>query len=218
MARPKDLLENNRRWAANMTERDALFFERLKAQQAPKYLWIGCSDSRVPATEICGLLPGEMFVHRNVANLVGHTDVSCLSVLQFAVEALGVEDIIVCGHYGCGGVRAAMGNSSLGLIDHWLFAIKDIYQHNKAELEALPEGETRLARLCELNVAAQVQNLCRTATVQAAWRAGRELSVHGWIYGVHNGLINDLGVSVTREAQIPRIYRVSVPPPPPREQ
>jgi carbonic anhydrase len=176
-------------------------------------LWIGCSDSRVPATEICGLLPGEMFVHRNVANLVGHTDISCLSVLQFAVEVVGVEDIILCGHYGCGGVRAAYGHDSLGLIDNWLLAIKDIYQQNKAELEALPDEEARLGRLCELNVAAQVQNLCRTVTVQTAWKAGRELNVHGWIYGVHNGLLNDLGVSVTREAQIPRIYRVSRPPP-----
>lgn len=215
MARPKDLLENNRRWAASMTAKDAEFFERLKAQQAPKYLWIGCSDSRVPATEICGLLPGEMFVHRNVANLVGHTDISCLSVLQFAVEVLGVEDIIVCGHYGCGGVRAAMGHDSLGLIDNWLLAIKDVYQQHKAELQALPDDDARLGRLCELNVAAQVQNLCRTVTVQAAWRQGRELNVHGWIYGVHNGLLNDLRVSVAREAQIPSIYRVSRPPAPP---
>jgi carbonic anhydrase len=216
MARPKDLLENNRRWAASMTAQDAEFFERLKAQQAPKYLWIGCSDSRVPATEICGLLPGEMFVHRNVANLVGHTDISCLSVLQFAVEVLGVEDIIVCGHYGCGGVRAALGHDSLGLIDSWLLAIKDIYQQNKEELQALPDDPARLGRMCELNVAAQVQNLCRTVTVQGAWRAGRELNVHGWIYGVHNGLINDLGVSVARDAQIPSIYRVSRLPVPPR--
>jgi carbonic anhydrase len=216
MARPENLFDNNRRWAKSMTDADSEFFERLKAQQAPKYLWIGCSDSRVPATEICGLLPGEMFVHRNVANLVGHTDISCLSVLQFAVEVLGVEDIIVCGHYGCGGVRAAMGHDSHGLIDNWLVAIKDIYHHNRSELEELPDDAARLARLCELNVAAQVQNLCRTVTVQTAWREGKALSVHGWIYGVHNGLLNDLGVSVQREAQIPRIYRVSRPPLPPR--
>jgi carbonic anhydrase len=216
MSKIDDLLESNRQWAANMSVRNPGFFSGLAAQQAPNYLWIGCSDSRVPATEICGLLPGEMFVHRNVANLVNHTDINCLSVLEFAVEVLRVEHVIVCGHYGCGGVRAAMGAKSMGLIDHWLVAIRDIYQQHKAELEALPDDAARVSRLCEINVRTQVQNLCRTVTVQTAWRQGRELNVHGWIYGVHNGLIQDLGVSVSREEQVPRIYRVSRPPPAPR--
>jgi carbonic anhydrase len=212
MQKLQDLIANNRRWAEDMTAKDPGFFPGLAAQQAPKYLWIGCSDSRVPATEICGLLPGEMFVHRNVANLVNHTDVSCLSVLEFAVDVLHVEHIIVCGHYGCGGVRHAMGTDSLGLIDSWLLSVKDIYQLHKAELEAILDPTARLSRLCELNVQTQVQNLCRTVTVQSAWRGGRELSVHGWIYGVHNGLLEDLGISVTREDQIPQIYRVSRAP------
>ncbi len=204
---PTQLFENNRRWAARMIAANPQFFSTLVAQQAPEYLWIGCSDSRVPANEIVGLLPGELFVHRNVANVVTHTDLNCLSVLQYAVEVLGVRHIMVCGHYGCGGVAAATRNDELGLIDNWLRNIKDVYQRNREALDAIADDAARVARLCELNVGQQVANVSHTTIVQDAWRKGRELSVHGFIYDIHDGLLRDLGCSVTGADQIPPIYR-----------
>lgn len=177
-------------------ERDPEFFSRLAAQQKPHYLWIGCSDSRVPANQIVGLLPGELFVHRNVANLVIHTDVNCLSVIQFAVDVLKVEHIIVGGHYGCGGVKAAMEGSRLGLVDNWLRHVQETVEKYEAELSTLTDAEERLNRLCELNVVEQVRNVCRTTIVQDAWERGQSLSIHGWIYGLQNGLLHDLQVTV----------------------
>ena len=177
-----------------MSERDPAFFARLARQQAPDYLWIGCSDSRVPANEIVGLAPGELFVHRNVANLVIHTDMNCLSVLQYAVDVLGVRHVIVCGHYGCGGVRAAVEECPHGLIDNWLGHIRDIAQANAAQLAALPDARARVARLCELNVAEQVRNVANTTVVRDAWGRGQRLAVHGWIYDVADGLLKDLGL------------------------
>jgi len=206
----KQLLENNRRWAARMTAQDPGFFTTLTAQQAPKYLWIGCSDSRVPANEIVGLLPGELFVHRNVANVVIHTDLNCLSVIQYAVEVLQVEHIMVTGHYGCGGVAAAMHSGELGLIDNWLRVIKDVYQQHRGTLDAIAAPPARLDRLCELNVAQQVANVCHTTIVQGAWHRRRTLSVHGFIYDLHDGLLRDLGFAITGADQIPPIYRVDV--------
>ena len=185
------LFENNRQWAARRTEADPGFFPRLAAQQAPKHFWIGCADSRVPANEIVGLDPGEMFVHRNVANLMVHTDLNCLSVLQYAVEVLKVEHIIVCGHYGCGGVRAAFERPRLGLIDNWLRHIQDVHTHHRDELDALPDNDARVNRLCELNVADQVENVCRTTIVQDAWGRGQGVAVHGWIYSLKDGLLRE---------------------------
>jgi len=205
---PHDLFENNRRWAARMTAQDPQFFTTLAAQQAPEYLWIGCSDSRVPANEIVGLLPGELFVHRNVANVVGHTDLNCLSVLQYAVEVLQVRHIMVTGHFGCGGVAAAMQHQQFGLIDNWLRAIKDVYRRHQVALDAISDAAARVDRLCELNVAQQVANVCHSTIVQNAWRTGRELTVHGFIYDIHDGLLRDLGVSITGVDEIPSIYRI----------
>lgn len=205
------LLENNRKWAQDMQHNDPAFFKRLSEQQAPKVLWIGCSDSRVPATQICNVDPGEMFVHRNVANLVIHTDFNCLSVVQFAVDVLKVKDIIICGHYGCGGVRAALSQNSLGLIDNWLRNIKDVYQQNAAEIKALgPDLETQVDRLCELNVAAQVANLCNTTIIQDAWNRGQELSIHGLIYGLRDGLIKDLNICISKRSQLDEVFRLDV--------
>jgi carbonic anhydrase len=191
------LFENNRRWAERVAADDPGFFQRLAVQQAPEYLWIGCSDSRVPANEIVGLRPGELFVHRNVANVVTHTDFNCLSVMQYAIDVLRVRHVIVCGHYGCGGVRAAMEDHALGLIDNWLRHVRDVVAAHEGALRSLPGDAARLDRLCELNVIAQVRNVCDTTIVQAAWRAGHRLSVHGWIYGLQDGLLRDLGVTVT---------------------
>ena len=186
-----DLLENNRRWADAVRRRTPDFFEQLAKQQSPQYLWIGCADSRVPANEIVGLLPGELFVHRNVANVVVHTDLNCLSVLQYAVDVLKVRHVIVTGHYGCGGVRAALENVKLGLIDNWLRHIQDVHHRHAAVLATL-DPETALDRLCELNVIEQVLNVGRTTVVQDAWARGQELAVHGWIYGLQDGLLRDL--------------------------
>lgn len=194
-----ELFERNRHWATETIERDPEFFARLARQQKPNYLWIGCSDSRVPANQIVGLLPGELFVHRNVANLVVHTDMNCLSVIQFAVDVLKVEHVIVCGHYNCGGVRAAMEGSRLGLIDNWLRHLQDVVDKYTEHLFTATDSENRLNRLCELNVIEQVRNVCRTTIVQDAWDRGQSLSVHGWIYGLHNGLLNDLEVTVNAE-------------------
>ncbi len=210
MSEIDQLFTNNRRWARQLTDRDPDFFLRLSRQQAPPYLWIGCADSRVPANEIVGLLPGELFVHRNVANIVLHADVNCLSVLQYAVEVLRVRHIIVCGHYGCGGVAHAMGHGELGLIDNWLRCIKDLYERNLQELEKL-EPQARLRRLCELNVAQQVRNVAHTTIVQRAWLDGRSLAVHGWIYDIADGLLHDLGVSIAGLDQLSSIYRLQPP-------
>ncbi len=202
------LFENNRAWAANIKKIHPDFFQQLSTQQAPEYLWIGCSDSRVPANELLGLLPGEIFVHRNVANIVVHTDCNCLSVLQYAVDVLKVKHIIVCGHYGCGGVRAAMNNQKLGLIDNWLRNIKDIYRQHQGKLEAIAHEEQRVNLLCELNVVEQVNNVCHTTIVQDAWERGQALSVHGWIYSIRNGHLKDLGVCMTAKDQLDEIYRI----------
>lgn len=190
------LLERNRRWADKVTRDDPLFFSQLAKQQAPGYLWIGCSDSRVPANQILGLLPGEIFVHRNVANVVSHGDLNCLSVIQFAVDVLKVRHIIVCGHYGCGGVSAALQNQKLGLIDNWLRHIQDIRNRNMDELQKLPTVEQRISRLCELNVLDQVINVAQTTIVQDAWARGQELAVHGLVYGLHDGILRSIGPSV----------------------
>ena len=179
-----------------MTRQDPEFFSRLSSQQAPEYLWIGCADSRVPANEIVGLAPGELLVHRNVANVVVHADLNCLSVMQFAVDVLKVEHIIVCGHYGCGGVRAALRDDRLGLVDNWLRHVQDVRWKYQVELDRLPTEQKRHDRLCELNVNEQVVNVSQTTVVRDAWMRGQPLSVHGWIYDLHDGLLRDLGVSV----------------------
>ena len=197
------LFDNNRAWAAEMTRQDPAFFTRLSRQQAPQYLWIGCSDSRVPANQIVGLPPGEMFVHRNIANVVVHSDVNCLSVMQFAVEYLRVQHIIVCGHYGCGGVTAALRDERLGVVDNWLRHVQDVrWKHNR-ELDALPDYEARRRRLCELNVVEQVVNAAQTTVVRDAWARGQSLSVHGWVYGLEDGLLRDLGVHIAAESELP---------------
>jgi len=190
------LLDRNRQWADKVTSEDPLFFSELAKQQAPSYLWIGCSDSRVPANQILGLLPGEIFVHRNVANVVSHGDLNCLSVIQFAVDVLKVRHIIVCGHYGCGGVIAALQNQKLGLIDNWLRHIQDIRNRNMDELQRLPSVEQRITRLCELNVLDQVTNVAQTTIVQDAWARGQALAVHGLVYGLHDGILRSIGPSV----------------------
>lgn len=198
----------NRRWAQTTVQNDPTFFKRLEALQNPDLLWIGCSDSRLPPNEIIGRAPGELFVHRNVANLVEHTDVNCLSVLQYAIDVLQVKHVIVCGHYGCGGVRAAMSSRPLGLIDNWLRHIRDVYQWNRDELSAIEDPDVRCNRLAELNVAAQVANVCHTTIVQEAWRRGQELTVHGWIYSLADGLLRDLGMVISHQEQIPEEYRL----------
>ncbi|MPX38486.1 carbonate dehydratase [Moraxella catarrhalis] len=196
-----DLLNNNQYWAQSLTARDPDYFPRLSKAQSPKYLWIGCSDSRVPANEVVGVMPGELFVHRNVANMVVSTDMNLLSVLQFAVDALRVEHIIVCGHYGCGGVKAALSQQEYGLIDNWLRPLKGMrYQYREA-FEGLTDKE-ELDLLCQINVKRQVTNVCHTTIVQNAWYQGRQLSVHGWIYDMNSGLIEDLGVSISNAQQL----------------
>ena len=192
-----DLLRRNRDWAASMRASDPDFFNNLAHQQSPEFLWIGCSDSRVPANQITGLAPGEVFVHRNVANLVVHTDLNCLSVLQFAVDLLRVRHVIVCGHYGCSGVHAALHGQKVGLADNWLRHVQDVRESHAAELDAIADLVARERRLCELNVMAQVRHVCEATVVQDGWASGRPLSVHGWIYGLNDGLIRDLGC--TRE-------------------
>jgi carbonic anhydrase len=194
------LLENNRRWSERVTRETPGFFEKLSTLQAPKYLWIGCSDSRISANLLLGLQPGEIFVHRNVANVVVHTDLNCLSVIQFAVEVLEVEHIIVCGHYGCGGVKAALDESRLGLIDNWLRHIQDVARKYSAFLAAVGDENERWNRLCELNVVEQLLNVCETTIVQDAWERGRKLIVHGWIYGLNDGLVHELGIAIKNKA------------------
>ncbi|MFT5576988.1 MAG: carbonic anhydrase [Bermanella sp.] len=203
------MLEYNRQWAARIKADDPGFFEKLSAQQTPEYLWIGCSDSRVPANQILGMMPGEIFVHRNIANVVIHTDLNCQSVIQYAVEVLKVKHVIVCGHYGCGGVVAAMGSAQLGLIDSWLRNIKDVYRRHQTELDALGDEPERLNKLCEYNVLAQLENVCHTTTIQNAWARGQELHVHGWIYSVRDGLIRDLRTTVSAPDQLAPVYQLA---------
>lgn len=198
----KELFENNKRWADGIKEKDPDFFTKLSKQQNPEYLWIGCSDSRVPANEIIGLIPGEVFVHRNIANLVVHTDLNCLSVIQFAIQTLKIKHIIVCGHYGCGGIKAAIEDEAHGLIDNWLQHIRDIYRFHKSELDGLKSDLAKCNLLCELNVREQVLNVCKTTIVKHVWNSGGELSVHGWIYDIKNGLLEDLGICITCEKDI----------------
>lgn len=202
-----ELFQNNRAWAERIKAEDPEFFEKLAHQQTPQFLWIGCADSRVPANEIMGLLPGEVFVHRNVANLVIHTDMNCLSVLQYAVEVLKVKHVLVTGHYGCGGVLAAIEDREFGLIDNWLRHIKDIYRMYETDFDNLPK-EKHLDTLCELNVAEQVANVCHTTIVQNAWKRGQPLSVHGFIYSVKDGILKDLGVNFKGMDELAPIYRM----------
>lgn len=204
----KKLLDGNKEWAQKIKESDPDFFKKLSRQQSPEYLWIGCSDSRVPSNQIVDLLPGEIFVHRNIANVVVHTDLNCLSVIQYAVEVLKVKHIIVCGHYGCGGIQAALGKKSHGLIDSWLRHIKDVYSHHQDTLEAITDEKEKLNRLCELNVIEQVANVCHTSIVQKAWEAGQDLSVHGWVYSIEDGILKDLNVCIDGACEVSDIYKV----------
>lgn len=201
----KKLFKNNLEWSTNIKSTDPDFFQRLKKQQSPEYLWIGCSDSRVPANQIIGLQPGEVFVHRNVANVVVHSDLNCLSVMQFAVDVLKVKHIIVCGHYGCGGVNAALRDQKLGLVDNWLRHIQDVLQRHKHSLYQLDE-EKHWDRLCELNVIEQVNNVAQTTIVQEAWKRGQELTVHGWIYSLHDGLLRDLNMCTASAEEAVKNY------------
>ncbi|MEO1288588.1 MAG: carbonate dehydratase [Chloroflexota bacterium] len=202
------LLKQNRAWAQQMSEDDPHFFSDLSKQQHPKYLWIGCADSRVPETQIIQQRPGDIFVHRNVANVVVHSDLNCLSVIQYAVEVLEVEHIIVCGHYGCGGVDAAMHCREHGLIDNWLRFLKDIYHEHQVELDSIPDETQRLRRFCELNVIHQVNNVCHTTIVQRAWDKGQALAVHGWIYGLDDGIIHDLHHEINSPDKLEVIYQI----------
>lgn len=190
-----ELFRRNRDWAASMRASDSAFFGRLSQQQSPEFLWIGCSDSRVPANEITGLAPGEVFVHRNIANLVVHTDLNCLSVLQFGIDLLRVRHVIVCGHYGCSGVRAALNGQKVGLAENWLRHVQDVCANHAAELDAIGEQDARERRLCELNVIEQVRHVCESTAVQDAWARGQALAVHGWIYGLEDGLLRDLSAT-----------------------
>jgi carbonic anhydrase len=204
------LFDNNRRWAAACVARQPDFFSRLTGQQYPEYVWIGCADSRVPANEIVGLRPGELFVHRNVANVVVHTDLNCLSVLQYAVDVLRVRHIIVCGHYGCGGVRAAFDDARLGLIQNWLRHVQDVRGKHHAEIEAAGDLEAQVDRLCELNVVEQAAHVCKTTVVQDAWARGQSLSVHAWIYALDDGLLREFGFSVENAEQVETALREAV--------
>lgn len=206
----KRLLDQNRAWAENIKASDPEFFQTLAKQQSPRFLWIGCADSRVPATQLVGMVPGEMFVHRNVANVVDHTDFNCLSVMQYAVDVLKVEHIIVCGHHGCGGVKAAMDNLQLGLIDNWLRHVQDVLHEHEELLAEVKDEEKRLDRLCELNVIEQVLNVGRTTIVQSAWQRGQEVVAHGWIYGLQDGLLRDLGVSIDNAEGLASVNRSAI--------
>jgi len=206
----KHLFKNNLKWAAKRKESDPDFFNRLSQQQSPEYLWIGCSDSRVPANEIVGLLPGELFVHRNVANLVVKNDLNCLSVIQFAVEALKVKHIIVCGHYGCGGVKAVLDNFKIGLVDEWLDNLKPVKENYHEKLFEIKNDASRFGKLCELNVIEQVLNVCKTGTVQNAWWRNQSLTVHGWIYDIKDGLLQDLDVCVSNSDNIEEVRKTAL--------
>ena len=204
------LFESNRAWSERIRRDDPEFFPRLSRQQRPSYLWIGCADSRVPANEIVDLAPGELFVHRNLANVVAHSDLNCLSVVQFAVEVLKVEHIIVCGHYGCSGVSTALQNQRVGLADNWLRHVQDVHAKHDATVAKEPDMLRRIDRLCELNVIEQVANVCQTTIVRDAWDRGQELAVHGWVYGLKDGLIRDLGTTVTKPAEASDAYRAAL--------
>ena len=206
----KRLLEQNRTWAESITANDPEFFPNLAKQQTPKFMWIGCSDSRVPSTQLVGMVPGEMFVHRNVANVVDHTDFNCLSVMQYAVDVLKVDHIIVCGHHSCGGVKAAMDNLQLGLIDNWLRHVQDVLHEHEELLSKIHDDNERLDRLCELNVIEQVLNVGRTTIVQSAWQRGQELAIHGWIYGLEDGLLRDLGISIDNNEGLAATYQEAI--------
>ncbi len=204
------LLKSNQDWAAKISLQDPAFFSTLAQQQFPEYLWIGCSDSRVPANQIVGLLPGELFVHRNIANLVVHTDLNCLSVMQFAVDVLKVRHIIVCGHYGCSGVRAALRRERIGLSDNWLRHVQDVRQRHATRLNCVCSDGEAVDRLCELNVIEQVANVCQTTIAQDAWDRGQELSIHGWIYGIQDGIIRDLKMSVSSATEADGVYTAAM--------
>lgn len=210
MKRLDKLLANNRAWAQGVRQRDPAFFDNLTHLQAPEYLWIGCSDSRVPANQITNLAPGEVFVHRNVANVVVHADLNCLSVLQYAVDVLKVKHIIVCGHYGCGGVVAAHDHLKLGLVDNWLRHVQDVAQKHRDALHTYTDRRSRLDRLCELNVIEQAVNVAKTTVVQDAWARRQELTVHGWVYGLHDGVLRDLAMSVEAPAGLEEAYMAAV--------
>jgi carbonic anhydrase len=201
------LLENNKEWVANNIKRDPEYYKKLAKGQTPEYLWIGCSDSRVPANEVTGTKPGEMFVHRNIANMVIHNDLNLLSVLSYAVEVLKVKHVIVCGHYGCGGVLAAMGNKQYGLIDNWLRNIKDVYKTYAEELDNIENTTERGRRLVELNVIEQVNDLSKTSIVQNAWKNGQSLQIHGWVYDINDGILRDLGVSFSDMSALQSVYQ-----------
>ena len=203
------LFENNRVWAAGVAAENPEFFPNLSQQQNPEHLWIGCSDSRVPANQVVGLAPGEVFVHRNIANLVTHTDFNCLSVLEYAVNVLKVKHVIVCGHYGCGGVMAALQDHHLGLIDNWLRHVRDVRRNHEKQLAVLEDEKERINRLCELNVIEQVRNVCATTIVQDRWEKGNPLAVHGWIYGIEDGLLKDLDVTITEQTDLAEAYRIA---------
>jgi carbonic anhydrase len=204
------LFEKNRAWAESMVEHDPAFFSTLAQQQTPEFLWIGCSDSRVPANQIVGLLPGDVFVHRNVANVVVHTDLNCLSVLQFAIDVLKVRHVIVCGHYGCSGVGAALRRERHGLVDNWLGHVRDVMKRHEARLAGIHDAAQRLARLCELNVIDQVVNVSQTTIVRDAWQRGQALTLHGWIYGIDDGLLRDLERTSERPEDVPALYEASI--------
>ena len=206
----KHLFENNRAWAQKVTDKDPEFFETLAKRQTPEYLWIGCSDSRVPANEIVDLLPGDVFVHRNVSNLVIHTDINCLSVLQYAVKVLKIKHIMVVGHYGCGGVRAAIETRADGVIDNWLGHIRDVHAKHRTWFSKVHDDDVMFDRLCEINVIEQASNVCNSTVVQEAWKNGQELTVHGWVYGLHNGLIEDLDFTVSSADQVEATYRRAI--------
>jgi carbonic anhydrase len=202
------LLENNKLWVSRKLKKDPEFFQKLSEGQAPPVLWIGCADSRVPANEIIGAEPGEVFVHRNIANMVLHTDMSMLSVLDYAVNVLKVKHVIVCGHYGCGGVKAAMGNQHIGLIDNWIRHIKDVYRFHAKELNEIQDEKERFDRFVELNVFEQVQDLAKTSIIQEAWMKGQEVAIHGWVYGVNNGVIKDLKLTILDNNQLADVYQL----------
>ncbi|MCC9602460.1 carbonate dehydratase [Stieleria sp. JC731] len=204
------LIENNRKWVDNVNESDPDFFEKLAQGQSPELLWIGCADSRVPANQILGLRPGDVFVHRNIANVVVHSDFNCQSVIEFAVSVLKIKHIIVCGHYSCGGVKAASQNHHVGLIDNWLRHIRDVRQKHDAVLQGIDDENAKIDRLCELNVVEQAYNVCHSTVVQEAWERGQDLAVHGWIYDIGDGLIKDLNVTISEPNEIAHAYRVAV--------
>lgn len=206
----KKLIDNNKNWVESKISQDPEFFSRLANGQSPPVLWIGCADSRVPANEIIGAQPGEVFVHRNIANMVVHSDMNMLSVLDYAVNALKVTHVIVCGHYGCGGVKAAMGNQSHGLVDNWIRHIKDTYRFHKSELDAIQNEDERLNRFIELNVQEQVYDLAKTSIVQNAWKSGQELHLHGWVYGVGSGLVKDLEINVSSNTELDEVYQLDI--------